>query len=86
MPDRTMRERYAMMVRCAQSARRKVGDRGRDAVGEESHTFAVATVFLFLGVCGFAASVIEGQEVERKVFEFQLCLEFWGEPFVKGVR
>jgi hypothetical protein len=53
----------------------------RDACGEESRTFAVDTIFLFLGICGFAASMIEGQEVERKVLKFQLYLKFWGEQF-----
>jgi hypothetical protein len=48
------------VVRYAQSTRREVGDRGSDDGGEESHTFAADTAFFFLGICGFAAGVIEG--------------------------
>lgn len=35
-------------------------------------TFTVKTVFLFLGVCRFAAGVIKGEKVERKVTKIVL--------------
>jgi hypothetical protein len=42
-----------------------VGDR-EGPVGRR-HTFAVKTAFFYLRICGFATSVIEGEEVKRKI-------------------
>jgi hypothetical protein len=40
--------------------------------GKLRRTFTFVTVYLFLGVCSFAARVIKGKEVEREVTKFEL--------------
>jgi hypothetical protein len=35
--------------------------------GNRKRTFAIDTALFFLRICGFAAGVIEGEEVEREV-------------------
>ena len=40
------------------------------------HTFTFVTVCFFLSVCGFAARLIKGKEVERKVTKFELYSRF----------
>ena len=44
--------------------------------GVRKRTFTVPTTLFFLCVCGFAAGVIEGEEVERKVAKFERYSSF----------
>jgi hypothetical protein len=52
---------------------------------KRGHTFTFVTVCFFLDICSFAARLIKGEEVKRKVTKFELYSRFRmsDEPLVR---